>query len=98
MLKLLFLSTYSAGIAIGYSVQRGLQLQYFPFDAYADQLIDPQDYARSQALGTEMREAGVEAFQYLSARSTESGVCGALYTARRSQTISLTQPHSGSVS
>lgn len=74
------LNTEHTLFTIGYSTQRGIQLQHSPFDVYADQLTDPRDYAPSQALGSEMREAGVEAFQYRSARSMQSGVCAALYT------------------
>lgn len=66
---------------IGYRAQRGIRLQHPPFDAHADQLTYPRGYAPSQALGSEMREAGVEAFQYPPARSMQSGVCAALYTA-----------------
>ncbi|BBB27558.1 RES family NAD+ phosphorylase [Amphritea japonica] len=75
------LNTEHTLFTVTYSTQRGILLQHSPFNTYADQLTHPQDYASSQALGTEMRKAGVEAFQYLSARSTESGVCAALYTA-----------------
>ncbi|MBN1008479.1 RES family NAD+ phosphorylase [Amphritea pacifica] len=66
---------------IGYRAQRGIQLQHSPFDNYTDQLTHPRDYTATQALGAAMREAGVEAFQYRSARSIQSGLCAALYTA-----------------
>lgn len=66
---------------ISYRTQLGMQLQQPPFDAYTAQLTHPKDYTASQLLGSAMREAGVEAFQYQSARSAESAICGALYTA-----------------
>lgn len=75
------LKTEHTLFTVGYSAQQGVELQNPPFTAYTAQLTHQRDYTASQALGTAMREAGVEAFQYLSARSAESSICGALYTA-----------------
>jgi hypothetical protein len=63
-----------------YKTARGVQLQASPFKRYRAQLIDPADYSATQQLGTQMREAGVQAFEYESARDPERGLCVALYT------------------
>ena len=53
---------------------RGIDLTSAPFDAYRSKVSSPVSYDASQALGGEMRAAGVEAFRYSSARDTEGGV------------------------
>lgn len=59
---------------------RGLQLQREPFEAWRDALTDPADYGATQRLGSAMRSAGVEAFEYVSARDLERGINVALFT------------------
>ncbi len=61
---------------------QGLRLQAPPFDAQLVQLTDPADYAATQALGTAMRAAGVEAFEFVSARDAAGGLNVALFTPR----------------
>lgn len=63
-----------------YRVERGIRLQQPPFSEYRTLLADPVDYRATQALGQAMREAGVEAFEYPSARHT--GLNVALFTPR----------------
>jgi hypothetical protein len=53
---------------------RGIDLAAPPFDAHRRAIASPTRYAASQALGTAMRAAGVEAFQYPSARDVEGGI------------------------
>jgi len=53
---------------------RGVELDIPPFVSYRDTIASPVSYAESQALGDAMREAGVEAFRYPSARDPEGGV------------------------
>ena len=67
---------FSAAIA----TSRGLQLQQAPFDEFADGLRDRRFYGATQALGSAMREAGVEAFEYRSARDPLQGLNAALFT------------------
>lgn len=62
--------------------QRGLDLTAEPFAAFEAQISSPVSYAASQALGRELRSAGVEAFRYRSARDPEGGTCVALFTPR----------------
>jgi hypothetical protein len=64
------------------STPQGMQLQYAPFDAFEDQLRHPADYAATQALGTALRDAGIEAFEYRSARDPDGGINLALFTPR----------------
>jgi len=53
---------------------RGVDLTRPPFRAFEDRISSPVSYADSQRLGAEMREAGVEACLYVSARATGGGV------------------------
>lgn len=62
-----------------YQVQRGVRLQLPPFDSHRQALVHRSDYAATHALGSAMREAGVEAFEYPSARCPQQGVNVALY-------------------
>jgi hypothetical protein len=58
----------------GYRTARGIRLQDPPFSTHADILRDPCDYRETQALGTAMRAAACEAFEYVSARDPQGGL------------------------
>src|SRR6478672_3139327 len=58
---------------------KGIDLVASPFDVHRKAIASPTSYASSQALGTAMREAGVEAFRYPSARDDKSGVSIAVF-------------------
>ncbi|MCT0224750.1 RES family NAD+ phosphorylase [Synechococcus sp. CS-1328] len=58
----------------------GLQLQTLADDTAQSTLQDPRQYGPSQRLGQWMREAGIEAFEYLSARSREPLLQVGLFT------------------
>jgi hypothetical protein len=45
-----------------------------PFDTYQALISSKTDYAASQRLGSDMREAGVDLFRYVSARDTIAGI------------------------
>ncbi len=64
-----------------YYSEQGLRLHDASFSAHSGLLRDPANYAATQALGRAMREAGVEAFEYHSARDAKKGINIALYTA-----------------
>jgi len=66
--------------AANYQASRGLRLQDAPFDRYHTPLTDPADYSATQQLGGQLREAGIEAFEYVSARDPEGGLNLALFT------------------
>ncbi len=63
-----------------YRTDRGLRLQAPPFDAHRQLLTHRTDYAATQVLGSKMRTAGIEAFEYVSARDPERGLNVALFT------------------
>jgi hypothetical protein len=52
----------------------GVDLVAATFDAHQRAIASPTSYTSSQALGTAMRSAGVEAFRYPSARDIEDGI------------------------
>jgi hypothetical protein len=60
--------------------RRGVDLTAPPFDRWADTLASKTTYTATQPLGTAMREAGVEAFCYRSARDVEVGVNVGVFT------------------
>ncbi len=62
-----------------YQTDKGLQLQGAPFFAHHDVLSNPTNYGATQLLGTHMRAAGVEAFEFISARDPEAGINVALF-------------------
>jgi len=53
---------------------RGVDLVSAPFDAHRRAIASPSRYTAAQALGAEMRSAGVELFRYPSARDPDGGV------------------------
>lgn len=62
-----------------YQAGRGVQLQHPPFAAHHAQLCHASDYQATQTLGSSMRDAGVEAFEYRSARCSLGGHNVALF-------------------
>lgn len=73
------LVTQHALFAARYRTPRGVRLHTPPWDAHRDRLADPARYGPTQALGAAMRAAGVEAFEYPSARDPGRGVNVALF-------------------
>lgn len=63
-----------------YATTRGLQLQAEPCAEQRAALTHRSEYHATQALGSAMREAGIEAFEYPSARCPEGGINVALFT------------------
>lgn len=76
------LDTQHTLFAARYLSPEGLQLQEPPFAQHAERLRHPVDYRATQALGAALREAGIDLFEYPSARDTEGGVNLALYNPR----------------
>ncbi|WP_138437945.1 RES family NAD+ phosphorylase [Marinobacter shengliensis] len=54
--------------------ERGVRLQGHHWLDVREQMVDPVDYTFTQKLGTELREAKVEAFQFISARAVQAGM------------------------
>jgi hypothetical protein len=73
------LNTEHTVFYVNVQCQRGIVLQAAPFDAYRSVLMAPADYAATQTLGVAMRVAGVEGFQYRSARDAADGINVALF-------------------
>ncbi len=69
-------TAFRASVATG----RAIDLTRPPFLAWEAQLASPTDYAEPQRLGAEMREEGIEAVRYRSARCPQDGLCVALFT------------------
>jgi hypothetical protein len=67
--------------SVPYTTNTGLKLQNFPFSDYPDQLLNPVSYEDTQSLGRAMREHGIDAFEYLSARDCNHGINAALFNA-----------------
>ena len=63
-----------------YKTSLGLELQQSPFDEYEALLVHRNSYEASQRLGASMREAGIEAFQFVSARDRGRGINVALFS------------------
>ncbi|MGE5027922.1 MAG: RES family NAD+ phosphorylase [Betaproteobacteria bacterium] len=76
------LDTQHTLFGAAYRTQVGLRLQDPPFAAHRAALARQPDYRASQALGAVMRAAGMEAFEFVSARDPEGGLNVALYTPR----------------
>ena len=56
-----------------YRTARGLKLQGPPFETWQAVLTHPSDYGPTQALGAALRDAGVAAFEFTSARDPSRG-------------------------
>ena len=76
------LDTQHTVFEAAYRTASGLRLQYPPFAAHRDAISHPADYRASQALGAKMRAAGIEAFEFVSARDPDGGLNLALFTPR----------------
>ena len=64
-----------------YKSDLGTKLQESPFDFYEDTLRDPVNYKPTQELGSAMRKANLNGFEYRSARDQSGGVNIALFNA-----------------
>jgi hypothetical protein len=64
------LTAFSASVRTA----KGVDLIAAPFDAHRRAIASPTRYTSSQALGTAMRDAGVGAFRYPSARDDNGGI------------------------
>jgi hypothetical protein len=72
------LLTQHTSFAARYQAARGVRLQEPPCSRFRSRLTDREHYATPQALGATLRRAGVEAFEYESARDLERGTNVAL--------------------
>lgn len=63
-----------------YHTTQGLRLHQPPCAAQQHHLTDPMHYTITQQLGTAMRQQGIEAFEYISARDPQQGINVGLFT------------------
>jgi hypothetical protein len=61
--------------SVDYQTDNGIKLHLKPFNTYLAELTHPQEYSHAQQIGSAMRKAGVDAFQYESSRDREHGIC-----------------------
>lgn len=66
--------------AARYASAQGLKLQNPPFIEYKQYVSHPSSYGESQQLGKAMRQYGIEAFEFVSARDLDQGINVALYS------------------
>jgi hypothetical protein len=88
--RLLFLEGTAADIApvtvelslfhVAVRTSRGVDLTRPPFDSQRAIIASPTSYEATQSLGARMRESGVQAFRYPSARDVKGGKNLALFT------------------
>nr|WP_276202897.1 RES family NAD+ phosphorylase [Arsukibacterium perlucidum] len=69
-------------LSVGYHRKRGVCLQRAPFSQYQAELSSKTSYQQTQQLGSAMRAAGVELFEYRSARSEPAADCVGLFSAK----------------
>ena len=72
------ITTEHSLFSVDYQTEQSIDLTQPPFAQYNPQLTHTSDYSSSQNLGSDMREAEVEAFIYSSARC--QGTCIALFS------------------
>uniref|UniRef100_A0A486XM25 RES domain-containing protein n=1 Tax=Rheinheimera sp. BAL341 TaxID=1708203 RepID=A0A486XM25_9GAMM len=65
--------------SVSYQTERGIALHQPPFNQHQAQLTSKTDYQHTQQLGSAMRSAGVDAFEYQSARAPGSEHCIGLF-------------------
>jgi hypothetical protein len=68
--------------SVPYQTGLGISLQHPPFDSVISNITDRCHYQHTQQLGKDMRNAGVEAFEYPSARDPNGQLCVALFSAK----------------
>lgn len=65
---------------VGYRSGHGIRLHQPPFADFYAALTDPVSYAQTQQLGSAMRTAGVEVFEYCSARDEQHRLCTGVFS------------------
>jgi len=71
------LTTWHSTFEVKFDTGHGVALETAPFIEHTNEISDPTRYDASQSLGSVMRDAGVEALTYLSARLKDGVNAGA---------------------
>jgi hypothetical protein len=87
------LVTQHTAFSARYRTTHGLRLQSPPFDVFESELRDPRSYSATQPLGTAMRTAGVQAFEFLCARTRRRTLNAALFKPRALVSRKPLDPH-----
>ncbi|HIF17362.1 MAG TPA: RES domain-containing protein [Cycloclasticus sp.] len=66
--------------SVNYSIQKGVQLQSEPFCDMRKVLTHSSSYQETQTLGSKMRGANIEGFEFISARDESAGINVALFS------------------
>lgn len=74
------LTTAHSAFGAAYRTSLGVGLHSAPFSTYETVLTDPAHYGVTQQLGAAMRAAGVQGFEYRSARDPQGGINVALFS------------------
>lgn len=75
-----FIRTSHTVFEVCYRTERGLELQNPPFSQFVELLTDKVSYGPCQLLGAGIREAGIEAIEFISARDPSRGENVALFS------------------
>lgn len=73
-------ATWHTAFTVRARTDRGIDLTAAPFRAHRTTIASPTDYSETQALGSAMRDAAVEAFRSPSARDRQGGVNIGIFT------------------
>lgn len=74
------LVTQHTAFGARYETDHGLKLQNDPFNDYEEYLSNPADYSATQKLGLAMRDFGIAAFEFKSARDPGGGINAGLFS------------------
>lgn len=66
--------------AVRYASEQGVSLQKPPCNKHRKKLTHPTDYRVTQQLGANMRETGVQAFEFISARAANNALNVGIFT------------------
>lgn len=74
------LTTQHTAFTAEIKTKQGLELHHTPFEKHQASLVNKSSYTATQKLGSNMRENGIEAFEYISARDINKGINVALFS------------------
>lgn len=72
-------STEHTLLSVRFKTNNGVRLHMTPFDTHREALTHKSDYTATQQLGAAMCDAGVDGFEYRSARDINQGICIGLF-------------------
>lgn len=67
------IQTQHTAFQAGINCKKGVELLLPPFDAYRNDLVSPDNYQFTQALGTHLRQSDIDGFRFESARCPING-------------------------